>query len=121
MSRKLLALLICLASFAALASVATARLNYNSTIKLYNSAPAFHGRVNSEGGEFCVTNRRVKMMKQRNGPDRLLGKDRTNSEGRWKVHFPPPSGVYYAKVKRLSSASLGVNCQRDKSNVITID
>ena len=121
MTRKALAIAICLASFAALSSVATARLTFDSTIKLYNSAPAFHGRVNSEGGSFCVQNRKVKMFKQRNGPDRLLGKDRTNPEGRWRINFPPPSGTYYAKVKQLSSASLDVTCRRDKSNVIVID
>ena len=121
MTRKVLAIGICLASFAALAAVASARLTFDSTIKLYDSAPAFHGRVNSEGGSFCVENRKVKMFKRRNGPDRLLGRDHTNHEGRWTIHFPPPSGVYYARVKELSSASLDVTCRRDKSNVIVID
>jgi hypothetical protein len=121
MSRKTLAIVLCLASFATMCAVAAARLTFDSTIKIYNSAPAFHGRVNSMGGSFCVENRKVKLFKQRNGPDRLLGRKHTNPEGRWKIHFPPPSGVYYAKVKELSSASLDVTCRRDKSNVVVID
>jgi hypothetical protein len=121
MTRRALAIALLLGSFMALCSVATARLTFDSTIKLYDSAPAFHGKVNSEGGSFCIENRKVKMLKQRNGPDRLLGKDRTNHKGRWRINFAPPSGVYYARVKELSSASLMVTCRRDKSNVIVID
>src|SRR3954447_24259874 len=118
MTRKALAVVLCLGSFAALSSVAAARLTLDSTIKVYDSAPAFHGKVSSEGGSFCIENRKVKMFKRRNGPDRLLGRDHTNHEGRWKIHFPPPSGVYYARVKELSSASVNVTCRRDRSNVI---
>jgi hypothetical protein len=121
MTRKALAVVLCLASFAAMSAVATARLTFDSTIKVYDSPPPFHGRVNSEDGSFCVENRKVKLFKRRDGDDRLLGRDHTNTEGRWKIHFPPPSGVYYARVKELSSASLDVTCRRDKSNLIVID
>jgi hypothetical protein len=104
-----------------LCASATARLTFDSKIKVYNSFPAFHGKVNSNDGSFCLEDRRVKMYKQRSGPDKLLGKDRTNPHGRWTVHDEPGSGSYYAKVKELSSASLGVTCRRDKSNVVVID
>ena len=105
----------------ALSASATARLTYNSTIRVYNSFPAFHGKVNSDGPGFCIADRKVKMYKKRSGPDRLLGRDRTNHHGRWTVRFDAPSGAYYARVKQLSSASLNVTCRRDKSNVIVID
>lgn len=109
------------AALLALTASAAARGTFNSKIKVYNSFPAFHGKVNSDGPEFCLSHRKVKMYKQRRGPDRLLGKDRTNDRGRWRVRFEPPSGAYYARVKKLSSASIGITCRRDKSNVIVID
>jgi hypothetical protein len=105
----------------ALSVSAVARITYDSHIKLYNSFPAFHGKVNSNGPEFCLSHRKVKMYKQRSGPDRFLGKDRTNDRGRWRVRFDPGSGAYYAKVKKRSSASIGITCRRDKSNTIVID
>jgi hypothetical protein len=112
---------LALAALAALSASAMARLTYDSTIKVYESFPTFHGKVNSEDGSFCIDNRRVKMFKQRNGADQLLGKDRTNPHGRWRINYDAGSGAYYAKVKELSSASLGVTCRRDKSNVVVID
>ena len=117
----ILAALLVIALFVTLSASAIARLTFDSKIKVYDSFPAFHGKVNSKGGSFCLENRRVKMYKQRSGPDKLLGKDRTNPHGRWTVHDKAGSGAYYAKVKQLSSASLGVTCRRDKSNVVVID
>jgi hypothetical protein len=90
----------------------------DSRIKIRQSFPAFHGKVKSDNMA-CVQQRRAKLFKQkRNGDKKLLGFDRTNAEGKWKVIVDPlKSGVYYAVVKRREEGTAGTTfvCLRDKS------
>ncbi|MDQ3662755.1 MAG: hypothetical protein M3454_17220 [Actinomycetota bacterium] len=61
----------------------------------------FKGRVRSPRSQ-CIENRRVKVFKVRvNRPDRRIGRDRTNSQGRYSI--PKPRGIkgrFYAQVTR---------------------
>ena len=63
------------------------------------SYPALHGRVKSSL-RACERRRAVKLFLQRpHRHDKLVGRDRTNRRGRWKVE-PKFYGAYYAKVTR---------------------
>ena len=94
-------------------------MTYESKIRLKNAAPAFHGKVKSES-TMCVPNRKVRLFKAKRGADdKLLGKTRTDAEGRWEILKTPKSGVYYAKVNRFESSTY--NCLPDKSKKVVID
>jgi len=92
---------------------------FESKIRLKNGFPAFHGKVKSDGAE-CISNRKVRLFKVKPGQDKLLGKDRTDVEGRWEVLKTPKGGVYYAKVNQVVEQSQLV-CLPDKSKKVSID
>ena len=47
-------------------------------------------------------------VQEATGPDELLGHDRTNNRGKWKVEIDPlSSGAYYARVKRRAEGAAG--------------
>ena len=95
-----------------------------STLKMRESFPAFHGRVKSDN-EACVYPRRVKLFKEkRNGGRKLLGKDQTDAEGKWEVIVDPlKSGVYFAVVKKREEGTAGTIyvCLRDRSKTAVVD
>ena len=111
------------ASGAALAVAVPANaqtVEYESKIRLKNAAPAFHGKVKSDSS-MCVSNRKVRLFKaQRGKDDKLLGKTRTDFEGRWEILKTPKSGVYYAKVNQLVVEG-SYSCLADKSKKVVID
>jgi len=98
-------------------------VKYDSKVTIRSTAPAFHGHVSSESPA-CEPRRRVKLFKQRPGTDKLLGKDRTDHEGRWKIEVEPlKSGAYYAKVTRRAEGAAGTTfvCKRDRSKTVVVD
>ena len=108
-----------LVALAAAVPASAQDMTYDSKIRLKNAAPAFHGKVKSES-TLCVPNRKVRLFKAKRGEDdKLLGKTRTDSEGRWEILKTPKSGVYYAKVNQFESTSY--NCLADKSKKVVID
>jgi hypothetical protein len=95
-----------------------------TTVKLRESFPAFHGKVKSDN-EACVYPRRVKLFKQRrNGGRKLLGTDQTDMNGRWEVIVDPlKSGAYLAVAKRREEGTAGTIyvCARDRSKIAVVD
>ena len=74
----------------------------------------FHGRVESTK-HACEVHRTVKVFKQHRA-DQLVGKDRSNRSGRWRVvQRPPQRGLYYAKVLRREKETAGIVCRADRS------
>lgn len=65
--------------------------------------PAFHGKLKS-GKRSCVANRRVKLLRKRPGPDKVLRRDRSNRKGRWSTRISKgsriPPGTYYVKAAK---------------------
>jgi hypothetical protein len=82
----------------------------------------FRGTVTSDEAG-CMPGRAVRVRKVRPGPDRRVGTDTTDSEGRWVVpHTVGGAGRYYAVVARSSFAD-GINtveCERDRSATIRV-
>lgn len=80
----------------------------------------FFGKVSS-GRAACERRRRVTLFKVRRGPDRVVGRDTTNSAGRWRISRPNARGRFYA---RVSPKTLFRNyrhnhrCAADQSRVV---
>ena len=111
-----------LIALAAIVPAGAQDMPFESKIRLKDSAPAFHGKVKSDSS-LCVPNRKVRLFKVRRGsrPDKLLGKTRTDFEGRWEILRTPKSGVYYAKVNQLAQETPQLLCLPDKSKKVVID
>jgi hypothetical protein len=60
----------------------------------------FAGRVKSEVEE-CLPNRLVTVFKVREGPDKQVGSDLTDSLGRWRVNRRHAKGRFYARIGRV--------------------
>jgi hypothetical protein len=118
---RLAAVLMPLALLALLAAPSEAGMSYPTNLFLSKKAPAFHGRVHSPS-TVCVVHRKVRLYRSRRGPDKLLGSDRSDAHGAWKVRIRPlSSGAYYARVKRFASAALGFVCRPDRSRLAAVD
>jgi hypothetical protein len=122
-----LVLSLCAASALCAAAAFAGTMNvveYESAVKLREAYPAFHGKVTGENAA-CAYPRRVKLYeKRRTGGRRLLGVDRTDAEGRWRVIVEPlESGVYFAVVKRREEGAAGTFyvCLRDRSKTAVVD
>lgn len=104
----------------ALAPSALADMPFESKIRLTDRFPAFHGKVKS-GSDSCLDNRKVRLFKVKRGPDKVIGKTRTNSAGKWLIEKGPRSGVYYAKVNQYANESQGLVCLSAKSKQVVVD
>jgi|SRR5215208_699955 len=79
-------------------------------------ASLFHGRVESSK-HACEVQREVRVFSEHRRGDGLVGKDKTNRHGKWKVVAPPHPGFYYAKVLRREEGTAGTTfvCRGDRS------
>ena len=111
---------ICAVVVLGAAAPANADMPFDSKIRLKNSFPAFHGLVKSDGAA-CIANRKVRLFKQRRGADKVLGKTRTGSDGKWQILKEPKSGVFYAKVNQVADEATGLVCLPDRSKKVVID
>ncbi len=113
-----------LAVLAALAALATAALlpalasgaGKNSTkIVVSIKVPAFHGKLTSPR-QACLGSRTLKMYRERGGKKKLLGRDKSEDNGKWAIPVKNlTSGAYYATVAKRGK------CKASKSKVLTID
>lgn len=102
------------------ADVASAhRFRASSRISLHYSDGAFKGKVTS-GRRICENNRRVVVYKKRRGRDRVVGRDTTNSAGRFRIRERRARGRFYAVVSRRAFGRYGHMhiCKGDTSNTI---
>ncbi len=109
------------AGFAAMAPAAIAQdMPFDSKIRLTERAPFAHGKVKSDSPD-CIGNRKVRLFKEKPGDDKVLGKARTGSDGKWQILDDPTSGVFYAKVNQYANESTGLYCLPAKSKKVAID
>jgi len=113
-----------LAAVAGLAAVAPAAvaqdMPFDSKIRLTERFPFAHGKVKSDSPD-CIANRKVRLFKEKSGEDKVLGKARTDMDGKWTIEKTPKSGVYYAKVNQYANESTGLVCLPAKSKKVAID
>jgi hypothetical protein len=82
-----------------------------------------YGKLRS-GRATCRSNKVVKLMKVRPGPDRVLGKDRTDSEGEYLfVRKPFSDQTVYTKFSGTLQTSYGHShrCRRSRSDNLFIN
>ena len=107
----------------AVPALATNTVKIDSKVTISSQPPAFHGHVKSIK-HACEIQRKVKLFKERTGADKLLGTDKTNHLGRWKILLTPlKSGAYYAKVVRREEGTAGTIfvCRGDRSKTVVVD
>ena len=108
---RLVAALFPLALLCALAAPSGAGTSFRTHLYMSKKFPAFHGRIHSPNA-FCI----------RSGPDKLLGVDRSEDNGTWKVKVEKLStGAYYSQTRRYGSAALGIVCRPDRSRIAGVD
>lgn len=84
-------------------------------------SPAFHGKVRSDNN-YCVADRKIKLYREKSGPDKLLGTDKSEDDGSWEIPFPNlSSGAYYATVTAKSSTEVTLHCLTAKSRLAIVD
>jgi len=106
-------LLIVVSIVALLLPAATASAATSTKLVISLKLPAFNGTVQSSKAA-CKKNRTVKLYKEKAGPDRLLGTDKSNKKGKWSIPAKLSSGNYYAKAPKRGS------CSAAKSNVLPV-
>ena len=84
------------------------------TIRYADPANAFRGKIKPVTSA-CESARTVKVFKQRDGRDRLIGSDTTSAEGRYSVVKHDPRGRFYAK-----SVARG-QCHSERSRTIRVE
>ncbi len=115
------AVVTAVAAFAAGAvSAPAADQPFASKIRLTERFPFAHGKVKSDSPD-CIANRKIRLFKVKKGDDKVLGKTRTGSDGKWEILREPKSGVYYAKVNQYANESTGLSCLPAKSKEVAID
>lgn len=112
----LLAVLVAALAGALLPAVSAAGSSYSTKVIVSLKFPAFHGKLKS-GKSACATSRTVKLFREKSGPDKLLGTDKSNAKAKWAIPIGKrlTSGAYYAKAPAKGK------CKPAKSNVLTID
>ena len=118
---RLVAALFPLALLCAPAAPSGAGTSFRTHLYMSKKFPAFHGRIHSPNA-FCVADRKVRLYRIRSGPDKLLGVDRSEDNGTWKVKVEKLStGAYYSQTRRYGSAALGIVCRPDRSRIAGVD
>lgn len=97
---------------------------YPTSVSLSSKFPAFSGRISSRFAP-CKKQRRVELFqKLSGGGHRRLGKNRSDSSGRWAVELKNVgSGAYYARVKpKLKrGGNSPLVCKTGRSDTVIVD
>jgi hypothetical protein len=98
-----------------LLAVPAAGASYSTKVIVSLKTPAFHGKLKSARSS-CATNRTVKLFREKAGPDKLLGTDKSSAKAKWSIPIGKrlKPGSYYAKAPAKGS------CKAGKSTVLTI-
>jgi hypothetical protein len=110
---------VCLAPLAASGAPST---TYDTKVRISGEEPAFHGRVQSTF-EPCEK-RQVRLVKKSDEGNKVIGEDRTDGKGQWKVdvgELTVKSGTYYAWAGRKKVGRKIYVCKPDRSRAIVID
>lgn len=116
MAARLSALLIAALAVVLLPAALASGASNSTTIVVSLKTPAFHGTLKSAKSA-CATNRTVKLYREKAGPDKLLGTDKSNAKTKWSIPIGKRlvSGSYYAR------APVKGSCKPAKSKVLSID
>ena len=107
---------LALALTAALSPAVPASAGAPTRIVVSLKFPAFHGTLRSPKVA-CRQSRTIKVYRERSGPDKVLGTDKSKDGGGWSVPLGNrlTSGAYYVR------ASATGGCRGAKSMLLNID
>lgn len=116
MAARLSVLLVVALAAALLPAVSAAGSSYSTTIIVSLKLPAFHGTLKSAKSA-CATGRTVKLFREKSGPDKLLGTDKSNAKTKWSIPIGKrlTSGASY-----YTMAPAKGRCKPAKSKVLSI-
>lgn len=116
MAARRSALLVVALAVALLAPAIPAAGSGNSTtIVVSLKTPAFHGTLKSAKSA-CAKNRTVKLYREKSGPDKLLGTDKSNAKTKWSI----PLGKKLVPGSYYVTAPAEGSCKAAKSKVLPI-
>jgi len=75
--------------------------------KLDGGVATFKGEISSSKGG-CVSDRKVRLYRQKSGDTDKVGGDRTNNKGKFEIDLgsgPAKNGKYYAEIKQAQLSS----------------
>ncbi|MGZ8665805.1 MAG: hypothetical protein ACXWZM_01695 [Solirubrobacterales bacterium] len=113
-------------TIAGLASTATGTrvVKINSKVTIQSRSLVFHGKVRSPNPG-CRGGRKVKFKRViSGGPDQVVGRDTSDSRGRWRITPQGSAGIslahFYARVRRSSEGTAGTIfvCRGDRSRTV---
>ena len=111
---------------AGLASTATGTrvVKIRSKVTIQSRSLVFHGKVRSPNAG-CRAGRKVKLKRViSGGPDQVVGRDTSDSHGRWRITPQGSAGIslahFYARVRRSSEGTAGTIfvCRGDRSRTV---
>jgi 5-hydroxyisourate hydrolase-like protein (transthyretin family) len=91
------------------------------TLKQSSGKRTFSGKINSTTSK-CTKGRTVKVIRRHSGNLQTLGKDGTNSDGKFSISLPGgevKNGTYYAKAKSKKYDNGQKVCESAQSGTIT--
>lgn len=93
-----------------------------STIDYQEDEGAFGGRVGSTHPE-CEAKRRVRLRKHLSSGFEVVGRTRTDGDGRWSIEKPKADGTYSVVVRRRieTSNEHDHSCRRGGSAATTVN
>ncbi len=107
-----------LLAFALLVSLlpagSAAGASYSTKVVVSLKTPAFHGKLKSSRSA-CAANRTVKLFRQKPGPDKLLGTNKSNAKAKWSIRIKLQSGASYD----VHAPAKG-SCKAAKSKTLSI-
>ena len=127
MRKLVIALVVALAclSIGAVSALAAHKFRTRVTIHFVEGttpygADKFKGKVKSKKAK-CERRRKVTVKRVQPGPDQVIGVDRSDGSGRWKVVVAgsAPSGQYFAVAKKRTLKS-GAVCKKGKSDTVAV-
>jgi len=120
--RALLPILAVAVTALMLVASASAGMTYKTTLVMSEKFPAFHGKLDSKHA-FCMNERKIKLYREKYGPDKLLGTTKSAPDGTWSIPIGNRliSGAYYSKVTKASSSEIAVTCLPAMSRLAVVD
>jgi len=120
-----LAFCAAVALFVSVAGQALADVVFVKTrVTMDDTGEGFKGRVIANPDRrFCERGRRVRIFREQPGGDALVGKTRTDRNGRWTFTLPEGEfGDFHARAPRKLRiiSGNGIDCRRGRSKAVTI-
>jgi hypothetical protein len=90
--------------------------------EISNGEASFKGKIDSPKSN-CIPDRKVKLIRKKNGDEKKVGDDKTNGKGKFQIDLgsgPPKDGKYYAEAKSATVGDNGNTCLAKTSGSVKL-